>query len=67
VTIDGKSWDEMEETDEIKVSVERWYDRSLRLWTLVWKNAAGQQVGDAQYASSREEANQTYDRMMGGV
>lgn len=26
-----------------------WYDRHLRAWTLIWKDSAGNQSGDAEY------------------
>jgi hypothetical protein len=35
--------------DRVPARVERFYDRSLRLWTCYPVNAAGDQLGDAEY------------------
>lgn len=35
--------------------VEWWYDRSLSLWTCIWVDEEGNQVGAAQYTSNRED------------
>lgn len=36
---------------------EKWYDRSLRLWTVMAKDTEGNQMGAARYATSRKEAD----------
>lgn len=33
-----------------------WYDRSLRLWTLLWKDEEDNQVGPAEYFPIKQEA-----------
>lgn len=33
-----------------------WYDRSLRLWVLLWKDPEGNQVGDADYYTTKPAA-----------
>jgi hypothetical protein len=35
---------------------ELFYDRSLRLWTLLWQDAEGNQIGDAEYFGTKPEA-----------
>lgn len=38
-----------------------WYDRSLRIWTLLWKNEEDNQVGLAEYFPTKKLA---LDRMV---
>lgn len=33
-----------------------WYDRSLRLWTAIRQDRAGNQIGSAGYGTSKQEA-----------
>lgn len=33
-----------------------WYDRSLRLWTITECDKYGDQIGEATYAASKDEA-----------
>ena len=33
-----------------------WYDRHLRLWTLLWKDEEDNQVGPAEYFPIKQEA-----------
>jgi len=33
-----------------------WYDRSLRLWTITLRDQHNNQIGEAIYASSKDEA-----------
>jgi len=33
-----------------------WYDRSLRLWTLIWVDQEENQVGQAEYFPNKQEA-----------
>lgn len=35
---------------------EAWYDRHLRLWTAIWRDDRGNQIGDADYAMSKAQA-----------
>jgi len=51
------------EFDETVDRVEAWYDRSLKLWTCLWLNAAGDQLGAAQYANCRAEKDQLVKAM----
>jgi hypothetical protein len=51
------------EFDETVARVDAWYDRSLRLWTCLWLNAAGDQLGCAQYANNRAEMKELVKRM----
>lgn len=45
------------------VSVDCWYDQSARVWILTYKDAEGNQVGDAEYEYNRKLAAQHVDRM----
>ena len=36
-----------------------WYDRSLRLWVVTARDSEGYQIGDAIYATSKQEAMET--------
>jgi hypothetical protein len=51
------------EFDETVARVDAWYDRSLRLWTCLWLNAAGDQLGVAQYANRKAEKDQLVKAM----
>lgn len=33
-----------------------WYDRSLKLWTLIWVDEEENQVGQAEYFPRKQEA-----------
>ena len=33
-----------------------WYDRSIRLWTLIWTDEEDNQVGLAEYFPNKQEA-----------
>lgn len=33
-----------------------WYDQNLRLWTAVYKDSAGNQVGNAGYGTTKNNA-----------
>lgn len=33
------------------IMVRKWYDRSLRLWTVWAEDAAGNQIGETEYAT----------------
>lgn len=33
-----------------------WYDRSLKLWTCIQKDSEGNQIGNAGYGVTKEEA-----------
>jgi hypothetical protein len=35
-----------------------WYDRHLRLWTLLWKDVEGNQVGPAEYYPTKKLAQE---------
>lgn len=41
-----------------------WYDRSIRIWVLQWKDSEGNQIGDAEYYPSKKLAKLavTYER-----
>jgi hypothetical protein len=43
--------------------IEYWYDRSLRLWTALWLDPEGNQLGIAQYAVRKTELLLMIDRM----
>lgn len=43
--------------------VDAWWDPSLRLWVCQWLNAAGDQLGAAQYANRKSEKNALVARM----
>ena len=44
-------------------TIDSFYDRQLRLWTCLWLDAEGNQVGAAQYAANRKAKNDLVDRM----
>jgi len=44
------------EIDETPVAVDRWYDRSERAWILRFVNAAGEQVGSAEWCGNGRKA-----------
>jgi hypothetical protein len=44
-------------------TIDAWYDRSLRLWTCLWLDEEGYQVGTAQYAVCRAEKDVVVARM----
>jgi hypothetical protein len=44
-------------------TIDVWYDRSLRLWTCLWLDEEGNQVGSAQYAVRRAEMLSLTSRM----
>jgi hypothetical protein len=33
-----------------------WYDEHLRIWTAIWRDDRGNQIGYAVYAMSKEQA-----------
>jgi hypothetical protein len=39
-----------------EMKYELFYDRSLRLWTLLWKDSSDNQVGCAEYFGTKPEA-----------
>jgi hypothetical protein len=43
--------------------IDVWYDRSLRLWTCLWLDEEGYQVGTAQYAVRKHEKKDLVERM----
>ena len=43
--------------------IDSFYDRSIRLWTCLWIDAHGNQVGAAQYAANRKAKNDLVTRM----
>ena len=45
------------------MKIEYWYDRSLRLWTALWLDSEGNQLGIAQYAVRRVELKPLLERM----
>ncbi len=45
------------------MKIEHWYDRSLRLWTALWLDDEGNQLGIAQYAVRRAELKPLLERM----
>ena len=45
------------------VRVECWYDKSARVWILTYKDAEGNQVGDAEYEYNRKSAAVHVDQM----
>ena len=38
------------------VKQDAWYDEHMRIWTAVWRDDRGQQIGYAVYAMSKEQA-----------
>lgn len=45
------------------LTIETFYDRSLRLWTCLWIDEEGFQVGTAQYANNRTEKDELVELM----
>lgn len=43
--------------------IDKWYDRNLRLWTCLWLDENGNQLGAAQYAPRRAEMKDLVKRM----
>jgi hypothetical protein len=43
--------------------IEAFWDRSLRLWTCLWLDEEGNQLGIAQYANRRDEKDDLVDLM----
>lgn len=43
--------------------IDFWYDRSLRLWTCLWLDKFGNQLGAAQYAPNKVDMKLLVDRM----
>jgi hypothetical protein len=43
--------------DPVGVAIERFYDRAIRLWTLVLVDDGGNQIGDAEYAVRKTEVD----------
>lgn len=48
---------------DIIADVEAWYDRSLRLWTCIWVDAEGNQLGPAQYEPRKADKDRTVSWM----
>lgn len=44
-------------------SIDAWYDRSIRLWTCLWRDEEGNQHGIAQYAVRRSEKDELVNLM----
>lgn len=40
----------------LKVQPDLWYDRALKLWTLLWKDEENNQIGHAAYFLSKKSA-----------
>jgi hypothetical protein len=47
----------------MEFQIDSWYDRSLRLWTCLWLDEEGYQLGSAQYARDRAEKDELVERM----
>jgi hypothetical protein len=47
----------------MEFQIDSWYDRSLRLWTCLWLDAEGNQLGIAQYANRRDEKDELVELM----
>lgn len=45
------------------VVIEYWYDRSLRLWTILLMDAEGNQIGNAEYDARISDALVTCSRL----
>lgn len=43
--------------------IDVWWDRSLRLWTCLWLDEEGNQLGIAQYANRRAEMLELVEHM----
>jgi len=43
--------------------IEYWYDRILRLWTILLRDAEGNQIGNAEYEPRILEAKYTVGRL----
>lgn len=50
----------LSEPKNIMRKVDLWYDPSIRLWTLLRKNASGDQIGSAVYFHSEGMARAYY-------
>jgi hypothetical protein len=50
-------------TDGEFKTIDTWYDRSMRLWTCLWLDENGYQLGVAQYAPRRAEMEELVKRM----
>lgn len=55
IIIDGVEYVPSYEEKEA-VTVDRWYDRHIRLWTLILRDDDGNQVGDAIYCYGKKRA-----------
>lgn len=43
--------------------IEYWYDRSLKLWTIIVKDEEGNQIGEAEYDVRISDVRVTLDRL----
>ena len=46
-----------------KYTIDSFYDRHLRIWTCLWIDPDGNQIGSAQYAANRKAKNELVNRM----
>ena len=56
VSIGGKRLRDMEEFDEKIHSIDTFYDRNIRFWTILLLNKERTQIGEAEYEPRRELA-----------
>lgn len=55
IIVDGVEWNGELQIGKAE-SIEMWWDRSLRLWTLYPVDADGNQIAGATYANNKAEA-----------
>lgn len=51
------------EFDETPAKIEKWYDRKTRSWIVQTKNKNGDQLGNAEYFGTKQEAENEYKRL----
>lgn len=46
------------------VTIDKWYNKSLRLWELTKRDEEGNQIGETVYVYGKKDAEKTYNEML---
>ena len=52
------------EKESKAVTIDKWYNKSLRLWELTQKDEEGNQIGETVYVYGKKAAEETYKEML---
>ena len=64
MTFKIRGYEPTEEKETKVVSIDKWYNKSLRLWELSKKDEEGNQIGETVYIYGKKAAEKTYKEML---